>query len=107
MTDYRALTQGGCIAGSANVDDNGTWTCPSGVHRIFAKYNHYFAVTPGVTYKYRGNSYITMGVYATSGTNNPYWWSMSGRDNIIYWSNDINSHAAELDLNNYIFVEGN
>ena len=106
MTDYRALTQGGIIAGSQNCDGEGTWTCPARVTRIFFQYDHYFKVTPGTTYKYAGYSYVDIGRYVPgTGRSGLYNFSMSGRTNIFYWSNDINAHNYNVDLDNYTFSD--
>lgn len=104
MTDWRALTQGGCIAGSFDVSDhNGIlWTCPASVYRFFCQYDHYFKVTPGVTYKFGGASAMWGGVYRSGvGDSNYVQWGMSGRGNVIYWSNEINTHAPTIDFDQY------
>ena len=105
MTEWRALTQGGILSGSFDLGGGTTnhiWTCPAGVYRIFAQYSHYFKVTPGVTYQIGGYSSMWMGVYHNgTGYSNEYAWSMSDRANIIYWSNEINTHAYSVDIDQY------
>jgi hypothetical protein len=53
LTEYRALTQGGCIAGSQTFTDSGTFTAPSGVTKVktVCSTTNYFSVTPGRSYK--------------------------------------------------------
>ena len=103
MTDWRALTEGGILPGSFVAENRyQIWTCPTGVYRIFTQYSNYFKVTPGVKYWIAGDSSMWMSVYHNgAGYSNEYRWSMSGRANIIYWSNEINTHAYSVDIDQY------
>ena len=96
MSEYRALTNGGCIAGSQTFTENGTFTAPSGVTKIkivIYSNTYYFSVSPGSSY-----SVSTKLVYSEDSGGTVTVWTFNGNqlslntsNLIIYWSNAINN----------------
>ena len=107
MTDWRALTDGGCIAGSISVNRGGsaTFTAPSGVRvvRLLHYYTssgyYYLSCTPGTTYNlYFNSSGQEMYVNNSKGT-----WDT--KDGTLTWSNDINAQSVSGDLGSPVVPE--
>ena len=103
MTEWRALTQGGCLAGSANYEGSSrTFTVPAGVTvvKMYMYYSSlgdltaYVRVTPGASYTL---SYEKQ--YDSDGNAVYYWYLGSAVINAqgdhyqltVSWSNAINA----------------
>ena len=86
MTEWRALTQGGCLPGSQTFTAVGTFTAPSGVTRVkitTARHVDYFTVTQFSDY--------TVGRYTSYWTfNGTRLGSAKEQNLLIEWSNTIN-----------------
>ena len=92
MSEYRALTNGGCIAGSQTFTENGTFTAPSGVTKVkivIGSHTYYFSVSSGSNYS------VTPDFMDNEGSNiwifNGNWLWYATTSLIIYWSNAINN----------------
>ena len=89
MTEWRALTQGGCLSGSQTFYDGGSFTVPSGVSVLQMAETEYFGVTPGKTYYVDWESYMLGRRWFFSGQN-----VITGSSSLtISWSNSINQQT--------------
>jgi hypothetical protein len=96
LSEYRALTQGGCLSGSQTFTADGTFTAPSGVTKVkivIGDYTYYFSVSPGSSYSVSSTMVSSGdgGGFATVWTFNGNQLSLNTSDLIIYWSNAINN----------------
>lgn len=98
MTEWRALTQGGCLPGSQTFTDAGTFTTPSGVTRIKVRtyiagsYEYtYIDVVPGTKYAvgYYSGKYVTQWTF-----NGVHCGGQDSDSMTIYWSNSINQGGS-------------
>lgn len=101
MTEYRALTEGGCIAGSVtiNTDASIDFVPGPGVRVVQLEdrsYNYFYcSCVPGQTYH----------IYRDSSGRDLYVNNISGhrfvvKSGTLSWSSDINHQACAYDLGN-------
>ncbi len=113
LTEYRALTKGGCVSGSRNFysDRNNpstTWTAPTDCTRIMSSNGVYYKVTPGRTYSVQprnvGKFGLYMGVWVESANYMSGYFIPTSKNNdtgyTFSWGSSIEAHTdytADMD----------